>query len=554
MRRSSLLPSAGDGTPVTKPYESRTAVIVLAAAAGQFAAALAVAEASRHAHATAWLAVVVATVLAAFLVALGFGLDARSTSARLARMKDVLAAVDDGDLTQTTGSTRTDELGRVEAALDAAVARVRHVVGTVQQGLDIFHDGRVAVASLNKEMLETAELTAGQAYDVGVSAGNVSDSIQVVASSTEELIATVNEIARHATLAADIAYTAVTQSAVADTNVQELSAALQRVDEIANVITTIASQTHLLALNASIEAARAGEAGLGFAVVAVEVKELSKATADATEQVRAIVSGIHEGSARASAAINEITKTVSRIQESTASIASAVTEQTATTREVGRVSAVAAQGAWDISGRVEALHTKARDVAYSGAGNDASRSKDFALLESGLRAVVDGFNVGEFDGKTFVDIDDEEEIDQVYLNKIGTTTRDGVTRILHNVLGTGLQQWNYEGSWLHGDGYEGDQSGDSYSSVTGDSISLRFTGTKLRFVGTHDQQQGMAEVWIDDNQPVLVDFYADHRGQRVLWESPDLQPGEHTWHLRVAGKKHPESRYFWVAVASVEIS
>ena len=553
MRRSSLLPSPSDRSS-TKPHESRTTLVVAAAVVAQILVSVLVAAAARHGQAMPWLAILAAAFATAVAVTLAFGLSSRSDSSRLAQMRTVLDGVDNGDLTLSTGSTRSDQLGLIEQSLDAAVARMRYVVGTVQQGLDIFHDGRMAVAKLNKAMLETAELTAGQAYDVGVSAGNVSDSIQVVASSTEELIATVNEIARHATLAADIAYTAVSQGAVADTNVQELSAALQRVDEIANVITTIASQTHLLALNASIEAARAGEAGLGFAVVAVEVKELSKATAEATEQVRSIVFGIHEGSARASAAINQITKTVSRIQESTASIASAVTEQTATTREVGRVSSIAAQGAWDISGRVSTLHDKARDVAYSGAANDATRSKDFALLENGLREVVGSINVGDFQSSAFVGEEEEETVDQDYLNKIGTTHHDGVTRVLHNVLGSDQLQWNYAGAWLHGDGYEGDASGDSYSSVTGDAISIRFTGTKLRFVGTYDQQQGMAEVWLDDQSPVLVDFYSDHRGQRVLWESPDLSPGEHTWHLKVAGKKHPDSRYFWVAVAWVEIT
>ncbi len=555
MPRSPLLPGANDGTTRVKAYERRTTVMVAAAAAAQFAVAVGVALSARLSSSFPWLAVVAATVVTALAATIGFGLSARGTSRRLERVQGILSAMNAGDLTQATGSGRTDELGLVEQELDALAARLRHVIGTIKEGIDFFREGRVAVATLNKAMLETAELTAGQAYDVGVSAVSVSDSIQVVASSTEELIATVNEIARHATLAADIAYTAVTQGDVADTNVQQLSAALKRVDEIANVITSIASQTHLLALNASIEAARAGDAGLGFAVVAVEVKELSKATAVATEQVRSIVSGIHEGSTRASAAINQITNTVSRIQQSTASIASAVTQQTATTREVGRVSAVAAQGASDISERVETLHDKARDIAYSGARNDATRAQDFALLEDGLRGVVDGFDVGEFHSTVFLaQADDEQEVDQLHLNTIGTTVHDGVTRVLHNVLGTGLGEWSYDGSWVHGAGYESDASGDSYSSVTGDTIALRFTGTKLRFIGTHDQQQGMAEVWIDDKPPFLVDFYADHRGQRVLWESPDLLPGEHTWHLRVAGKKHPESRYFWVAVAAVEIS
>jgi methyl-accepting chemotaxis protein len=525
---------------------------VLAAAGLEAVLAIVVAGASRSGHSLPWLAIGAVTLVVAVFTRAAFSVMSAQLAKRLEHITAVLTAVNDGDLSASTRSTRDDDLGDVERAVDLVIERMRSVIGTLQQGLQTFHDGRVAVATNNKWMLETAELSAGQAYDAGVAAAQVSDSVHIVAASTEELVATVNEIARHATLAADIAYTAVNQTQVADQGVRALSDAFQRVDDIANVITTIAAQTHLLALNASIEAARAGDAGLGFAVVAIEVKELSKATAEATEQVRAIVSGIHEGSERASRAINEITSTMARIQESTSSIASAVTEQTATTREIGRVSAIAAQGAFDITGRVSAVHSRAREVAYSGAGNDATRSKDFATLERTFRAAVSPFDVGDFVA-TF-DEGEEVHVDQAVVNERGTTTVDGVTRVLHNVLGSGLFEWNYEGSWLHGDGYDGDDSGDSYSSVTGDSLAIRFTGTNITFVGTHDQQQGIAEVWIDDSPPVLVDFYSTARGQAVLYDSGELSQGEHTFHLKVAGKKHADSRYFWVATARVDIT
>ena len=107
---------------------------------------------------------------------------------------------------------------------------------------------------------------------------------------------------------------------------------------VISVINDIASQTTLLALNASIEAARAGEAGKGFAVVAQEVKDLadrsSKAASDTNHQISSAIAEVEKGVANAgqnaavlekiNAIVNEVDGLVSKISDSSAEQAESI--------------------------------------------------------------------------------------------------------------------------------------------------------------------------------------------------------------------------------------
>ena len=192
------------------------------------------------------------------------------------------------------------------------------------------------------EMDVTAASNGESADEVARACEQAATSVQAVADTAEQLSASVHEIGGRVQKAASFASQAVSEAARTDRCVVKLNGTADRIGGVVSIIAGIAVQTKLLALNATIEAARAGEAGLGFAVVAQEVKALASQTVQATEAISAQIGLMQAETSEAVATLRSIGGMLNQIDEVASVIALAVREQGAATQAIaGSVQQVA---------------------------------------------------------------------------------------------------------------------------------------------------------------------------------------------------------------------
>ena len=264
----------------------------------------------------------------------------------VAALKDI--AEGEGDLTARLDEERKDELGELGQWFNRFLGKLAGTIRTIHDKANGVSSASAQLTSTAQSLAESAERTKQQSAMVAAAAeqmssnmGNVASSsdamsgtFRTVAAAVEEMTASIGEVAKAADNAASIAGDAANLTRTSNEKISSLGVAAKEIGRVIETIQDIAEQTNLLALNATIEAARAGEAGKGFSVVANEVKDLARQTADATQDIRQRIERIQASTTESVQAIAAIDQVIVQVSQSSQAIATSVAEQRAATQEI----------------------------------------------------------------------------------------------------------------------------------------------------------------------------------------------------------------------------
>ncbi|WP_243836266.1 methyl-accepting chemotaxis protein [Modicisalibacter xianhensis] len=232
-----------------------------------------------------------------------------------------------GDLTGKVEDRGTNEIGQLYAGLRGMQEKLTTLVKSLRSNSDSVFTGAGEIASGSQDLSSRTEEQAS--------------ALQETASSMEQMASTVRhntdsavEADRLSGLASQAAENGGKEVQQTVNLMRDIAASARKVNDIIEVIDSIAFQTNILALNASVEAARAGEQGRGFAVVANEVRSLASRSAASAKEIRTLIEATTtqieagaEQAERSGVTINETVTSIRQVSKLMSEISSATQEQ-----------------------------------------------------------------------------------------------------------------------------------------------------------------------------------------------------------------------------------
>jgi methyl-accepting chemotaxis protein len=328
----------------------------------------------------------------------------RSKLAPLSDLVRQAEALGGGDLSARLNVSSHDEIGQLARSFNQMGEALSTMVSHIRRAAEEVNGRAQALSGLSGGAYEGMEQQSGE--------------ITSMAGAVEEFSATSLNIADNMGNTERLAQENAQQTRIGRNSMQEASSSLehiatalnstatvintlgqrsQEIGGIVGVITSIAEQTNLLALNAAIEAARAGEQGRGFAVVADEVRNLASRTRQATDEISGMIQSIQQETGNAISTMEQGNALMQEGLSRNADVASALARIDEQSRSAGQQFAAITTATQEQSSTATLLSSNLQSIALANSeqrevvSNLAITAKELETLAAGLRQEVDRF-------------------------------------------------------------------------------------------------------------------------------------------------------------------
>ena len=189
-------------------------------------------------------------------------------------LKETITAVSEGDFNTMASQLTNDEIGELATHINSMTYRVKTILLSIIEHTNFVKSSCIELDFNSQKVKEHTSLQA--------------EAAQLISSSMDEMVTSIDKNANNASETKDIAKDALEGFEIVSKSSKDSQESLKKIFEKINTVNDIALQTNILALNAAVEAARAGEHGRGFAVVAAEVRKLAEKSRQAADEITAL--------------------------------------------------------------------------------------------------------------------------------------------------------------------------------------------------------------------------------------------------------------------------